>query len=128
MSNSSPQHCTHERIEVGPIEVEYCTDSGELEWFDGGEPIDPEVAMARLFGRFDLVGSLPAIGAPSGVTLLYVPPTTRERSWLRRLPANSWLRAMSGMWISHDGEHLLLCPGDPLLARNLMRDTAPTPA
>ncbi|MDP8958333.1 MAG: hypothetical protein M3N51_03830, partial [Actinomycetota bacterium] len=77
--------------------------------------------LARLFGEFDLVGRLPALRAPAPEVLVYRPPNRRAASRLAAFPRLSWLEAAPDLWLSHDGDHLLLAPIDPLLLQNLTR-------
>lgn len=121
------QPCRHDRREVGPVDVELCYESSFLEWFDGNERLDPDVGMARVFGHFNLVATLPALGAPGPMALVYGPPTSRERNWMRALPQNEWLHALDGVWISHNGDQLLLSPLDQIMVENLSRNLSPSP-
>lgn len=77
--------------------------------------------MADLFGAFTMQGSLPALGAPGPEAFLYRPPTKAARRFLGVFPTGVWLETQPGLWMSHDGEHLLLAPSDPLTSHNLGR-------
>jgi len=78
--------------------------------------------MAALFGNFELVGRLPAVRAPGDEVLLYRAPGRKEQGSLEAFPAHVWLRVDEYLWLSHDGEHLLLVPTIPLLMENLTRE------
>lgn len=111
--------CLHVAVEVAGLEVVACDSCRSVEWYRGGSGLDPMEGMAALFGDFDLVGALPAIFAPSNEVLLYRPGSTRQRGRLEAFPVESWLRATPDLWMSHDGEHLVLAPTDPLMFNNL---------
>lgn len=109
MSDHLPA-CEHRRVEVGPLEADICDQTSIITWYDGDDLVDATVAMARVFGAFDLVETLPAIGAPGPLTSVYEASTRRERSWLLSLPRHRFLEAMPGVWISRDDSHLLITP------------------
>ncbi len=96
-----------------------CTGCGEVLWLSGPDLLDPDVGMARLFGEFDLLGSIEAVAAPSRRVLVYEPPSRRARGRLAAFPAHHWLQVSPALWLATDGERLLLAPTDPLLAENL---------
>ncbi len=68
----------------------------------------PNVALARLFGDYDLVGVLPAVHAPGQSVRLYRPPNRVRRRHLEAFPARHWFEVDAGLWLSHDTDHLLL--------------------
>lgn len=113
--------CTMTKNQVAGLEVTYCPECREVEWWEGESLLDPDEGMARLFGRFDLVGRLPALGAPGPEVLVYQPPARQARGRLAAFPRGVWLEAAPDLWLSHDGERLLLCPSRPLLLDNLAR-------
>jgi hypothetical protein len=113
--------CEHKPVWVGRVAVAACEDCGQVDWFSDQGPVDPAEAMAALFGSYDLVGSIPALGAPSPDVLVYAPPSTRKRANLGALPAKVWLKAGPHLWMSTDGEVLLLAPTQRLLFENLTR-------
>lgn len=113
--------CTHEIRHAGRFGVMACSDCATIEWFENGRPVDPEVAMAGLFGDFDLVATLPTISAPASDVLMYRPARRVDRTRLEMLPSHTWLAASPTLWLSHDGEFLLLAPLDRLLLDNLTR-------
>lgn len=84
-------------------------------------PLDPSEGMATLFGNFELVGLLPAVRAPGDEVLMYRAPGRKGRGSLEAFPAHVWLRVDENLWLSHDGENLLLAPTTPLLMENLTR-------
>jgi hypothetical protein len=77
--------------------------------------------MAALFGNFRLVARLPAVHAPGQEVLTYRAPGRKTRAYLDAFPAHVWLQVDTNLWLSHDGEHLLLVPTTPLLMENLTR-------
>ena len=94
---------------VGRVAVSACADCGEVDWFSDSGPVDHAEAMAYLFGSFDLIGHLDALGGPTSSVLAYAPPK------------NVWLEVGSRLWLSHDGEVLLLATDHQLLIENLTR-------
>jgi hypothetical protein len=77
--------------------------------------------MAYLFGSYDLVGHLESLGGPTSRVLAYAPPNARKRKNLDALPKNVWLSVGPRLWLSHDGELLLLATDHELLIENLTR-------
>lgn len=116
----APLACRHDLLPVGRLRAEVCPE-GPVAWFDGGEEIDPAVALAQLFGQFDLVSAVDGIGSPGPTVFVYRPDGRRGRSALRDLPAGGWVEGAPGLWIGRDDRHLLICPSDPVLAANLLR-------
>jgi len=113
--------CTHVPVVTGGIEVISCGNCGEVGWFRKGQWLDPAEGMAVLFGQYDLVGRLEALSAPAPEVLLYRPPSGRWRAHLDAFPKRVWLEAAPDLYLSHDGEHLLLAPTDLLYFDNLTR-------
>ncbi len=113
--------CDHEKRVLEGLRVVACAGCGTTEWWSKGRRLDPAEGMARLFGRFDLRGRLPAIQAPGPEALMYEPPDRRSRSHLDAFPSAVWLEVDTDLWMSHDGERLLLVPTTPLLMENLTR-------
>ena len=113
--------CDHKPFWVGRIAVSACEDCARIEWFSTSGPIDSAEAMAALFGNYDLVGPLDAMGAPARRVLAYSPPNGRKRKHLDALPKHVWLKAGPHLWMSHDGQILLLATTQPLLFENLTR-------
>ena len=114
--------CRHTIVEVAGTGVSACPTCGSVEWWDAHRPLDPAEGMARLFGQFDLLGAVPAVRAPAMEVLVYRPPNRRARRALSVFPSGLWLEAHPGLWVTHDGDNLLLAAADPILARNLVRD------
>ncbi len=79
-----------------------------------------DVALAALFGDYDLVARLEAVSAPGHEVLLYRAARGR-RDALAILPGRLWVEVAPGLYASHDERHLLLSPTDPVLAANLTR-------
>jgi hypothetical protein len=113
--------CEHKPVWVGRIAVAACAHCRQVEWLSDSGPIDPAEAIAALFGSYDLVGPLDALGAPTPRVLAYAPPSHRKRKNLEALPKRVWLQAGPRLWMSHDGEVLLLAPTQPMLFENLTR-------
>lgn len=113
--------CEHKPVWVGRVAVTACENCGGVEWLSSQGPIDSAEAMATLFGTFDLVGSMEALGAPSPEVLVYAPPSERKRRHLDALPRRAWLKAGPHLWMSTDGEVLLLATTQRLLYENLTR-------
>lgn len=113
--------CLHEPVAVAGIEVISCGECGEVGWFRKGQWLDPAEGMAALFGQYDLVARLEALSAPAAEVLLYRPPGGTWRAHLDVFEKNVWLEAAPNLWLSHDGQHLLLAPTDPVHFENLTR-------
>ena len=113
--------CRHVPVAVADVEVISCAECGEVTWYRGGQWLDPAEGMAAVFGQYDLVGRLEALSAPAPEVLLYRPPSGRWRAHLDAFSRRVWLEAADDLWLSHDGEHLLLAPADPLHRENLTR-------
>lgn len=113
-----PGACRHRRYQWRDVELSVCETSGAATWTEGGDPLDGSVAMAILFGNFDLTGCLDGVGAPGAAVMVYE-PSRGGRTRMNRFPANHWIEAVDGLWFTHDGERLLLSPSDPQLAANL---------
>ena len=113
--------CEHKPVWVGRIAVAACEDCGRVDWFSNEGPVDSAEAMAALFGSYDLSGPLEALGAPSPQVLAYIPPSARKRRNLEALPRRVWLKAGPHLWMSTDGEVLLLSTTQRQLFENLTR-------
>lgn len=111
--------CEHEPVWVGRIAVTGCEECGRVEWLSDHGSVDHTEAMAALFGSYDLAGTMDALGAPSPVVLVYTPPSARKRRHLDALPKRAWLKAGPHLWMSTDGEVLLLATTQRLLFQNL---------
>lgn len=111
--------CLHVAVSVAGLDVMACGNCTEVGWARGGRSLDPDEGMAALFGDFDLVEALPALAAPSPEVLLYRPGRPGQRRRLEAFPQEVWLRATPDLWMSHDGDHLLLAPSNPLTFENL---------
>ena len=121
MDLTSAKWCEHKPVWVGRIAVAACADCGRIEWLSSDGPIDSAEAIAALFGSYDLVGPLDALGAPALQVLVYNPPSPRKRKNLDVLPKHAWMKAGPHLWMSHDGEVLLLATTQPMLFENLTR-------
>lgn len=116
--------CDHLPVWVGKVAVTACPDCAEVDWFSSTGPIDPAEGMAALFGSYDLVGPIDALGAPTPQVLVYQPPSSRKRANLDAFPRRVWLKTGPHLWMSHDGAVLLLAPTDRLVFENLCRRSA----
>ena len=121
MSFATPETCEHKPVWVGRIAVAGCADCGRVDWFSDEGPVDPAEALAALYGTYDLVGPIEALGTPAGRALVYSPPSARKRRNLDALPKGVWLKAGPRLWMSHDGQVLLLATTQPMLFENLTR-------
>ena len=115
--------CVHDRYLVGRFVADVCPDSLEVTWRDSNnDEVDPALALAGLFGSFDLEAALDGIHAPSDTILVYRPDSRKGRAAMEAIPVRQWLLAAPGLWLTQDGSRLLLAPTDPQLAANLSRD------
>jgi hypothetical protein len=114
-------HCLHRPVEVADIQVVACERCGLVEWLGTTRLLDPSEGMAALFGDFHLEGRLPAVRAPGQDVLMYRAPNRKAQGRLDAFPAHVWLMVDTHLWLSHDGENLLLVPTTPLLMENLTR-------
>lgn len=121
MDTTTSERCEHKPVWVGRIAVAACADCRQVDWFSSEGPIDHAEAMAALFGSYDLMGSLDALGAPAPRVLAYSSPSARKRRHLAALPRRVWLKAGPHLWLSHDGDVLLLATTRQLLFDNMTR-------
>lgn len=113
--------CEHKPIWVGRVAVVACGDCSRVDWLSDEGSVDPAEAIAALFGSYDLIGPLDALGAPAPEVLVYAPPSGRKRRHLDALPRRVWLKAGPHLWMSTDGETLTLAPTKRLMFENLTR-------
>lgn len=113
--------CEHKPVWVGRVAVAACADCGRVDWLSNQGALDPAEAMAAMFGSYDLVGTMDALGAPAPEVLVYSPPSTRKQRHLDAIPTRVWLKAAPHLWMSTDGENLLLAVTERLLYENLLR-------
>lgn len=99
-----------------------CSTCRQVEWRDDTGEMDPAEGMAALFGNFELIGTLDALGSPAPEVLLYEAPSARKRRNLSAFPENIWVKAAPDLWLTHDGERLLLATNHRLLFENLTRE------
>lgn len=123
--NTSSPHtpadeCRHTLETVGRIGVIACGHCGLLEFFGARGSLDPAEGVAGLFGNFELVGPLAAVGAPARRVLVYRPARGRKAA-LAVLPEGVWLRAGAELWIASDGRALMLATPNDLMVENLTR-------
>lgn len=113
--------CDHNPVWIGRIAVSACAGCETIDWLSKDGPVDHAEAVAAVFGSFDLLGRLDALGAPSPEVLVYAPPRRQLRRHLDAIPPRVWLKAGPHLWLSHDGEHLLLATNHRLLFDNMTR-------
>ena len=106
--------CRHDPIRVAGVQVMACAGCGRVTYEDPRGTMAPSVALARLFGDFDLAATLPALHAPGTEVMLYRPPSRRRRAHLEAFEARVWFEVDDGLWLAHDGEHLLLATAEPV--------------
>ena len=106
---------------VGRVAVVACPDCGQVNWLSDSGPVDHAEAMAYLFGSYDLIGHLEALGGPTSSVLAYAAPGPKKRKNLDAFPKHVWLSVGPRLWLSHDGEVLLLATDHQLLIENLIR-------
>lgn len=104
--------CMHELRHVAGVGVVACDTCRTIDWWGESGLVDATEALQRLFGDLELVGRLPALAAPAPEVLVYRATGRRHRRHLGAFPANVWLRAHPSLWLSHDGECLVLAPTD----------------
>ena len=111
----------HEATPIGDLEVVACGTCRTVEWSDHSGEIDPVQGMAALFGNYELIGAYDAVGSPAPEVLIYQAPSVRKRRNLQPFPFNQWVKAAPDLWLTHDGENLLLATNHRLLFQNLTR-------
>ncbi|HEX6946401.1 MAG TPA: hypothetical protein VF246_03540 [Acidimicrobiia bacterium] len=116
--------CEHRPVRVGRIDVTACEACAQVEWGSITGPVDPAEALMALFGNFEMVGQLEALGAPAPRVIVYRPPSMRKRANLDAFPRRVWLQTAPDLWMSHDGETLLLAPTRQIVFENLTRRRA----
>ncbi len=121
MSFTHDKECDHKPVWVGRIAVSACAECRRVDWFSDTGAVDHAEAMAALFGSYDLVGHLDALASPAPHVLAYAPPSRSKKRNLEALPRRAWLKAGPHIWMSHDGEVLLLATDRQLLEDNLIR-------
>ena len=113
--------CEHQPVWIGRIALSACEECQRVDWFSSEGPVDHAEAVAALFGAYDLIGPLDALGGPTRTVLAYAPPSSSKRKHLDALPRRVWLKAGPHLWLSHDGEVLLLATTQKLLFDNVIR-------
>jgi hypothetical protein len=113
--------CEHKPVWVDEVAVSACGDCQRVDWFGADGKVDAAEAVAALFGSFDLIGPMEALGAPSSRVLAYKAPNSRKRRNLDALPKGMWLKVGPYLWLAHDGQVLLLATTQPLMFENLTR-------
>lgn len=116
--------CQHQPVRVGRVDVVACEVCATVEWQSIVGPLDPDEGITAVFGSFEMVGRLDALGGPSPQVIAYRPPSGRKRANLDAFPRRVWLRASPDLWLSHDGETLLLAPTRQIVFENLTRREA----
>lgn len=111
----------HHLVATGNLLVSACAGCSTVEWRDAAGEIDPAEGLAALFGSYELIGNLDALGSPAPEVLVYRPPSNRKKRNLAPFPAHVWVKAAPDLWLTHDGENLLLATNHRLLFENLTR-------
>ncbi len=111
----------HQFAVIGDVRVAACPSCQRVEWGDVTGEIDASEGMAALFGSFELIGPLDALGSPAPEVLIYRTASAKKRKSLLAFPAYIWVKAAPDLWLTHDGEHLLLATNHRLLFENLTR-------
>ncbi|HEX2153439.1 MAG TPA: hypothetical protein VHL52_05640 [Acidimicrobiia bacterium] len=112
--------CRHEMSHWGRTAIVACRECGLLQFFGPRGPLDPAEGMAALFGNYDLVGPLTAVGAPAPRVLAYR-PNQAGKGALALLPPACWLAVGDELWVASDGQALLLATPNQLMVDNLTR-------
>lgn len=111
----------HETVSVGDIHVTACPTCRRVEWADASGEIDSSEGIAALFGNYELIDTLDALGCPAPEVLVYRAPSARKKRALVPFPKNVWVKAGPDLWLTHDDENLLLATNHRLLFENLTR-------
>lgn len=111
----------HTPVAVGDLLVSACADCRRVRWSDRDGEIDPSEGIAALFGAYELIGTLDSVGSPAPEVLVYAPPSPRRRRSLVPFPRHEWVKAAPDLWLTHDGENLVLATNHKLLFENLTR-------
>lgn len=116
----SPEECRHDPRYWGRTSVVACAACGLVQFFGPAGLLDPAEGMAALFGTYDLIDSVPAVGAPAPLVLAYR-PSRGKKGALGLLPPGCWLRVGSELWVAAGDGVLLLATPDRLMVDNLTR-------
>lgn len=103
---------------MGDLAFIVCTSCQTTEWWSRHGWIPAAEGIRALFGDFELTGALPGVGAPASLVLTYRPPSRDHRSRMTMFPIREWVQIDESLWLSHDGETLLLAPTDRSVASN----------
>ena len=101
--------------------VSACAECRQVEWADDAGEIDSSEGIAALFGAYELIGTLDSVGSPAPEVLVYSAPSIRKRRNLLPFPKQIWVKAAPDLWLTHDGELLMLATNHRLLFENLTR-------
>lgn len=114
------ESCRHEMSRWGRTAVVACAACGLLQFFGSRGLLDPAEGMAALFGNYDLISPMPAVGAPAPRVLAYR-PNRSDKGALGLLPLGCWLAVGEDLWVASDGQALLLATPNELMVANLTR-------
>ena len=112
--------CRHRAETFHGLAVVACRNCADLSFHDSQGQVAGRVGLARLFGDFDLVSTLSALGAPAREVLAYRPPNAGAKKVFRWIPEAVWLRGDDDLWLAHDGQLLLLAHSSPWVTRHLL--------
>lgn len=115
-----PDECRHEPRHWGRTTVVACAACGLVQFFGPAGALDPAEGLAALFGSYDLVGAVSAVGAPAPVVLAYR-PSLGKKGALGVLPTGCWLRVGPELWVASGDGVLQLATPDRLMVENLTR-------
>ncbi len=76
--------------------------------------INEERGVELACGDFDVVATLPTVGAPAQRVMVTRPTTKVGQEFVDALPAGAWLRAMPSVWFSPSHGVLLLATSERL--------------
>lgn len=76
--------------------------------------IDAEQGVEVVCGDFDVVATLPTVGAPAQRVMVTRPTTKTGQEFVDALPVGAWLRAMPSVWFSPSNGVLLLATSERL--------------
>jgi len=91
----------------GDLTLTICERCRTASWDRFGQPLDPAIGVELVFGDFEIVSEIDAVGAPAP-RVLVASPAPKSRGTLARFPMGVWIEMMDNLWISHRDGVLLL--------------------
>ena len=94
----------------GDLTLTICERCRTASWDRFGQPLDPAIGVELVFGDFEIVSEIDAVGAPAPRVLVASPaPKSRAPTLASgQLPVGVWIEMMDNLWISHRDGVLLL--------------------